>query len=575
MYFQQGIREQGAGNQLDRQDYLRQRDQDLQKVQMELQLTTQIVTLRNDGEFITAKKTHELRLDALQKELDLTGDIYDYGKKEREENLSYQQQLNQINAQRKAEVQGQAGTFFDDIWGSSIGRRGGPDRPLAGVRSYFQQVGGGAARTVFTNIAGEFWKQLADASHTGGGLISGQVDDQGQLTRTGRILKGTFLGVDQSKLVQNAAVAATTTNTGATTTNTTTTATNTAALNALSRMIAAMPRMMSGGCGCGGGSGGGGYSPMNWGYSPANWGSSTAVPSIPQVDSLVRYDNFVNPDDMAGGSFVDPTAGYTSDGSGYSQMSGFSQMSPDQAAAVGGGGAVPMGYDYGSSSSFPSMPGSESLARARAIAGPSALAVGVGKGAAAAAAAYGTYSGIKRGGLGGGLQAASAMLGGAALFSGPAAAPFLAAASIIAGTVSAFLPDPVATRMRQEDDWIRNSQFKPPDPVQLTVNVNGQAVDYNFKGQIRSYATGVAAGLGTTGTPKASIPPIDNVVAAAGGGFTTQTPKAIVGGPMVIQNFHMLDTQSLMARRSEIAEVTRAALDDFHPLRQTIQQISR
>ena len=553
MWTGQGMRERAAADQLDRRDYARQQEQNLDRVRNELQLTSQIVALRNDGEYITTKKTHELRLEALKKELEITGDIYEYGKQTRDENLSYQMQLNQLAAQRKATVEGHAGALFDDIWSTSIGRAGGPNRPLAGIGTYLGQMGTQTARTIFTQTAGELWKTISGVTGTAGGAIPGQLDENKQLTMLGRILKGTFLGVDQSKLVQNAATASNTRSTDA----------NTQATDALTR---AMQMMASKGCNCGGGGGGYGYSPASWGRSTVAMGYDFGYSrmggggSIPSVSSTISFGD----DAYSGADYA-----YSGDdGAYYSPMGGYSPAVGASPMGYDGGysPAPSMGYDGGYS---PVSAGMSAAANAAKGTRASSIAKGVGKAAGVAAAGYGVYAGIKKGGAVGGLQAASAALGGAAIFGGPAA-PFLAAASIIAGTVSMFLPDTYANRMRSEEDWIRNAQLKMPDPVRLTINANGQSVDYDFRGQIRSF--GGTSPLGTSpglpATPTESAP----ITVDLGDG-RDRLSAAGRGRVSIVQNFSLLDTASLMQRRSEIAEVTRAALDDFHPLRQTIRQL--
>jgi len=130
------------------------------------------------------------------------------------------------------------------------------------------------------------------------------------------------------------------------------------------------------------------------------------------------------------------------------------------------------------------------------------------------------YSGFKQGGASGTLQGISGVLGAAAAIPGPQQ-PFLLAGSMIAGFISSILPDPKKVREQTIDRALAAAQTSLPTGKTLEVDMFGRQYDYNNRGEIR-----------------------------------------------IINNFAFsaIDSQSLMDRRYDLADVVKSAAADGHPV---------
>jgi hypothetical protein len=126
-----------------------------------------------------AKATEVLKRQISDAELDRTIQIMDLRKKELEQ------------------FRDSAGRIFD-----AISQHG-----FAGLKDVAQGMMQTVQRTIFQNLAEEIFRQTRDKMKLGD-MIGGQVDKNGNLTTTGRILRGTPLGIDPAKLAQDQNTAA-------------------------------------------------------------------------------------------------------------------------------------------------------------------------------------------------------------------------------------------------------------------------------------------------------------------------------------------------------------------------------
>jgi len=163
--------------------------------------------------------------------------------------------------------------------------------------------------------------------------------------------------------------------------------------------------------------------------------------------------------------------------------------------------------------------------------GIGALQRGLGYGAAAAAGAFGVYSGIREGGLGGGLTAASSALGAASLIPGPQQ-PFLQAAALLTGLVRSFLPDRKAQAEREQIERLNAARYTAPAGVDVVSDRYGNAVDYDFRGNVR-----------------------------------------VIERPVYVR-IDALDARSIADRRQDIATAVRDAILEGTDLRDTVRGLS-
>lgn len=168
------------------------RERSVRGIQRYVQFQEQMVRLTAGpgGEAAAISTITDLRLDAAQKEFDITKDRVKF---EETADQIRKDRLVQIAAMQHAELEryrAAAGSIYDAM--VQKGMTGIGDF----VKGQLQVVG----RTVFQNIAVEVFKTAKDSLKLGD-MIGGQVGKDGKLTGLGRVLQGTPLGVDQSKLV--------------------------------------------------------------------------------------------------------------------------------------------------------------------------------------------------------------------------------------------------------------------------------------------------------------------------------------------------------------------------------------
>jgi hypothetical protein len=158
---------------------------------------------------------------------------------------------------------------------------------------------------------------------------------------------------------------------------------------------------------------------------------------------------------------------------------------------------------------------------------------------AAAGAGYGVYRGVKEGGIGGAVTATGAVAGGAAgilamsptlaAAAGPAAPFVLAGIALAAPLIHALLPDKRVARDRFIGSTLDRSRYEEPSSISYDTDTAGNSLDYDRRGQVRVYVT---------------------------------------------QNIQAMDAKSFMDRRQDIAEATRQAMAEAHPLNDSIRGVS-
>lgn len=152
------------------------------------------------------------------------------------------------------------------------------------------------------------------------------------------------------------------------------------------------------------------------------------------------------------------------------------------------------------------------------------------KGLAVVGGGFGVYSGLKQGGLQGGLTAASAGLGTAAALSPePISKTVLMAAAAITGVAASLIGSPKERFARRIDDTLNSNRFTPAESISQEIDAaTGRPVDYGSRGEARFNVT---------------------------------------------VNVSALDARSFMDRSADIAAATARAISEPGPLRDEIRNL--
>ncbi len=350
------------------------------------------------------------------------------------------------------------------------------------AQGYFEQF----KKTVFVNIGEELFR---GASQKLGGIIPGQekIDPvtgkgTGELTTLGRILRGTPLGVDPAKLAIDKQINAQDRNT-----------------KAVDRLSDILNGRASGGSAPSIGGLGGGGSLLDQ-IIGGSLGAILGIPGggVSGIPGVIIKNSFPGGSNFAGeASRLDlrPDRGL---GGLLTRVTGF--LGPKVDPATG---------------------------KAKFSAGATALA--------AAAAIPGILAGLEEGGLKGTLGVSSGALGVAASIPGPQQ-PFLIAASLFSGLLGGILK---SKKQKKEEDLARalSNKFSLPDSIERVEDLAGNAIDYNSRGEIRTFAK-------------------------AGGATSIQV------------NISAMDAKSFQDRGPEIADSIMNMLQLGHPLRGQVGEIA-
>lgn len=381
-------------------------------------------------------------------------------------------EIAQIRKQQTEELRQSLGSLYDAL----TAKGGGGFKDF--LQGYFNQI----KKTLFVNIGEELFRGTTQRL---GGLIPGQekIDPvtgkgTGELTQLGRILRGTPLGIDPAKLAADRQVNAQDR--------------NTRALDRLSGVLTGAPGGTVGAGGTppfvGGRTGGGIFDTILGGvFGGGTNGGFGGTP--PFVNKLI-----------ASGSTYGP---------------GGVDLTPDR----GLGGALAsvgrfLGPKYNDQGKQVFSPGQTALAAAAAI--PAIV------------------DGIQRGGLAGTSQAVAGGLGVAASVPGPQQ-PFIAGAAAVASLISF-----IAGRKDRYKEWQDNlnnrlsQKFQLPEAINLTEDLAGNSIDYDFRGRLRSYS----------GQPSTTI----NLAVST------------------------MDAKSFMDNGAMISEAVRSQFQLGHPLQSTIKE---
>ncbi len=152
---------------------------------------------------------------------------------------------------------------------------------------------------------------------------------------------------------------------------------------------------------------------------------------------------------------------------------------------------------------------------------------------AAAAALPAIIGGIQEGGTKGVLGSISGALGVAASIPGPQQ-PFLIAGALFTGLISGMMKSR-AQKKEEELAAALNRRFELPGAIELTRDLAGQAVDYNSRGELRTYER---------------------------------------GGTTVQVNISAMDSKSFFDRGPELSDSVMNMLQLDHPLRSQIREIA-
>lgn len=157
---------------------------------------------------------------------------------------------------------------------------------------------------------------------------------------------------------------------------------------------------------------------------------------------------------------------------------------------VGPRAGVLPGYSGTAADSAVNRAVTEQLGVSTPVAESSNLGRNIGIVGAGLTAGFGVYSGVKQGGLRGGLTATSSGLGGIASIlaladvSGPAA-PILAGAALGLGVVQMLLGDPKKKRDKQLDQMIEEARYNSNSPASYDLDMFGRGIDTDISGRAR------------------------------------------------------------------------------------------
>lgn len=383
-------------------------------------------------------------------------------------------QIAEIRKKQNEELRASLGSLYDAAKASG----------KTGIQDFFKNYVEQIKKTIFVNLGEEIFR---GATQKLGGIIPGQekIDPisgkgTGELTPLGRILRGTPLGVDPAKLALDRSVSAQDRNTKAT---------------------EDLTVVMQGGRVA---SPGGGTPPFVGGTSSGS-GSGGILGTI------------------LGGLGIGGTQSpglilrnFTSSGQNAQNIAaGGLDFRPDQ----GLGGFLTKVTDFVRPKINPT------TGKPGFSAGNTALA--------AAAALPAIIGGIQEGGTKGALGSISGALGVAASIPGPQQ-PFLIAGALITGLIGGL----VKSKAQKKEEQLAaalNRRFELPGAVELTRDLAGNAVDYNSRGELRTYER---------------------------------------SGNTIQVNVSAMDAKSFFERGPELSDSVMNMLQLDHPLRSQIREIA-
>lgn len=202
----------------------------------------------------------------------------------------------------------------------------------------------------------------------------------------------------------------------------------------------------------------------------------------------------------------------------------------------------------------------------------SKVMAGIGAAGAVAAGVSGVMGGIRQGGAQGALNATSSVLGtAAALDPEPISKAALAIAALGTKLIGGLFGDPKANRDRAITAELRDAQYNQPDPLSLQINSNGTLEGSDFRGRLRSLN---------------ALPQLSYFEKAIG--FDPLHPQNVIGAPermispgtpvppTVVQvSVQTMDSKSFMDNSKNIADAARKAMQEGHPIRQSITNLTR
>lgn len=358
------------------------------------------------------------RADAIKNESDLRNKLLDI-EQERTERIL------ELRNQQVDKFGENAGKIFDAA--TAAGKTGLKDF----AEGYLRTI----QRTVFVNGAQEVFRASRDRISAS---LPGQTDGQGNLTFLGRLLKGTPIGVDPAKLLQEA--------------NTNATKDNTSATQALTAVM---------------------LGSRSGGYSGSVGGSSGSI-----LDELDVFGSDINGITGQGRSVAGKASSAAKAKSGLGNF------------LSGLGSTITGGLFAGLKSGDRSITTGDGRATTASALGLTTTAgrIGniVGSAGAVAGAGFGIVNGVQRGGAGGFIQAGSSALGLAAAIPGPQQG-FLQIASVLTGFLGSIFGNRNARERYSKDvDDAINRNYSP-DPVgrNLTTDLASNSIDYDFRGGTR------------------------------------------------------------------------------------------
>jgi hypothetical protein len=516
------------------------------------------VTGNPEDQVANIQAQHDIKLEGLQEELALTGDIVAFKKASDAEEFDRVQQLLEL---RRQEAEKFKSTITEGILALQNGGREGLSKFAQNFGKQVEAKILGNAAGVGFNILQPLFPQIGGQHEVGPDGKPVTKNGVPQLTFLGQLLKGTPFGEksDPQKL--------------ATDTNTEATKLNTAAIDKWTgqqNAIAGPKSPVSAGlqaiaaakdsCGCGGVTSGGGVG----GFGHLFQGGGTSV------DSSVFYDSDGLPLPGTGPLNPDLFPSVTSDeGGGEDTGSGGASSDTGGLPLPGVGPLNPSTLP--SASAIPSA--LQSTFKAAGAAG--AIAGGI----------FGVVSGLEKGGVRGDVSAAGSALGagaGIALLAGPAGAPVAAAlglASLVTKLIGSFLPDARADRAKQEERELQADRYVKPNSINVTETTAGNAAFTNANGGLNVLK---GAPLVQLYNQILGIDPLNpkHLLSATNQQLSTSTqalpsdlnPNISHGSPSGTTNIYLsasvpvstIDSKSFLDNSGNIADAMSKALRDGH-----------
>lgn len=203
----------------------------------------------------------------------------------------------------------------------------------------------------------------------------------------------------------------------------------------------------------------------------------------------------------------------------------------------------------------------------------SKVMAGIGAAGAVAAGVSGVMGGLRQGGAKGGFAVATSVLGtAAALDPEPISKAVLAIAALGTKLIGGLLGDPKAERDRAITAELRDAKYNQPDPIALNIDSSGRLATTDFRGRTKVLN---------------SLPQLSYFEKAIG--FDPLHPQNVVGAPerligpggpppaptVIHVNVQTMDSKSFMDNSKHIADAARKAMQDGHPIRQSITNLTR